>query len=207
MKFSKILTESTLSGKNLICVDIQPEYRRHFGFSEYEFGNFLNEQFSIVKDLYLIYNGPELGFPGEEDYRMWLSQECEVNEETLYGIHFVDKGYAFFRYCMDSNIDHEITADFIRFMYENGINDSRDMNRPMWTKFLRSEKRKDRKTIYELFKHTSDCVYIPDLMDKLKSISGPICLCGGGLNECLKEVEIAFMALNKPYEIYEKFVY
>jgi hypothetical protein len=32
-------------------------------------------------------------------------------------------------------------------------------------------------------------------------------LCGGGINECLKEVEIALDALNKTYTTFDRFTY
>jgi hypothetical protein len=34
-----------------------------------------------------------------------------------------------------------------------------------------------------------------------------IVIMGGGMNECLKEIEIALMSLDKPYEKLDKFIY
>ena len=34
-----------------------------------------------------------------------------------------------------------------------------------------------------------------------------IYMMGGGINECLKEIEIALKALNKPYELNKKYCY
>ena len=60
--------------------------------------------------------------------------------------------------------------------------------------------------VYELLKESSDCVHIPDLMDFLKRYN-QIILTGGGINECLKEVEIALKSLKKDYNIVRQFVY
>ena len=43
-------------------------------------------------------------------------------------------------------------------------------------------------------------------MDFLSRFNRPT-LTGGGVNECLKEVEIALKALEKPYKILNKFTY
>jgi len=50
-------------------------------------------------------------------------------------------------------------------------------------------------------------INIPDLMDFLKKYGTKIILCGGGIRECLKEVEIALMALDKNYNILTKYTY
>jgi hypothetical protein len=43
-------------------------------------------------------------------------------------------------------------------------------------------------------------------MDFLKNYSN-IVLLGGGVNECLKEVEIALLALNKNFNVLRQFTY
>jgi hypothetical protein len=129
-----------------------------------------------------------------------------MEESVIEGAVFYDKGYAFFRYCMDSQIDDGATSNFVRFMYENDIRDSRDMTREMWAKYLREYRRTDRKEVYELLKCAGDCVHIPDLMDYIRRFRN-IILTGGGVDQCLKEVEIALQALRLPYEIDNTFTY
>ena len=107
---------------------------------------------------------------------------------------------------MDSDVDEDATVNFVRFMYQNDITDSRELTRDMWAKYLREHRKLDRKQVYELLKEADDCVHIPDLMEFLKSQSN-IVLIGGGINECLKEVEIALKALNKSYSVDSKFTY
>jgi len=192
-------------GKTLISVDVQPEYASVIGFSMESYTTFLNENYDDFNDLIFLYNGPDLGMISEQEYKEWLASNG-LEERILDGAKFYDKGYAFFRYCMDSSIDETAVANFVRFMYQNSIHDSREMNREMWAKYLREYRRIDRKEVYELLKHSDDCVHIPDLMDYLKRFQN-IVLTGGGVNECLKEVEIALQALNQPYQVDRQYTY
>ena len=205
IKLKKLITEN-LSGKTLISIDIQPEYSKSFGFKPHQFTSWINEIYNDVNRIVFLYNGVDtLGMISEQDYKFWL-MENELSEEVIDGSIFYDKGYAFFRYCMDSGLNEDITINFVRFMYENNINDSRDFTREMWAKYLKLHRRTDRKEAYELLKQSGDCVHIPDLMNVLKRYNN-IVICGGGINECLKEVEIALGALNKPYQTFNKFTY
>ena len=203
IKLKSLLLEENFSGKTFISVDIQPAYENAFGFKIYQFCEFLNNL--ECDQLIFLFNGPDLGFPDEQEYKYWLL-ENGLNEEVLDGALFFDKGYAFFRNAMDNNLDEDVLANFVRFMYDNDIRDSRDMTREMWAKYLRLHRRTDKKEAYELLRDSEDCVNIPDLMDFLKRYRN-IMLTGGGVNECLKEVEIALKALNQPYQIYSDYTY
>ena len=203
IKLKSILTEQSFSGKTFISIDIQSEYQKAFGFSIYEYCDFLNNL--DCNRLIFLFNGPDLGFPDENEYKYWFI-ENGLNEEVINSAIWYDKGYAFFRYCMDNSLDDEVIANFVRFMYEKNVNDSRDMSREMWAKYLREYRRTDKKELYELLRDSEDCVNIPDLMDFLKRWNN-IVLTGGGVDECLKEVEIALLALRKPHQIYSKYTY
>ncbi len=202
----KLMLEQSFSGKTFVSVDIQPEYEAHFGFKPYEFVSFLSEIHMEAKVIVLLYNGADtLGMISESDYKMWLVDNG-LPDEALDSIIFYDKGYAFFRFCMDEGLNEDSIANFVRFMYENGITDSREMNREMWAKYLRQYRKSDKKEIYDLLKVSGDCVHIPDLMEFLKRYNN-IVLTGGGVKECFKEVEIALKALQKPYSVFSKFTY
>lgn len=192
-------------GKTFISVDIQPEYHPDHSFSMESFTTFINENYEDFHNLVFLYNGEDLGMISEDEYKEWLISNG-LDESVLYRAKFYDKGYAFFRYCMDKSIDEDAIANFVRFMYENNINDSREMNREMWAKYLREYRRLDRKEVYELLQCSADCVHIPDLMKYIKQFNNVI-LTGGAINECLKEVEIAFKALKISYEIDSTWTY
>lgn len=65
----------------------------------------------------------------------------------------------------------------------------------------------DRNEVRELLEFSGECFNIPDLMYFLEGIAGRINLFGGGLEECLKEVEIALLALGKDFDIDRKWSY
>ena len=195
-----------LSGRTLINVDIQPEYQGAFGFDIEDWAAFLNRSFMDLHNNVFLYNGTEtVGEVTKETYIYWLYDKG-VSEEVVDGSTFYDKGYAYFRYCMDVGIDEDAIVNFVRFMYQNDITDSRDLNREMWAKYLRLHRKTDKRELYDLLKVSGDCVNIPDLMEFIKRYQN-ITLTGGGMYQCLKEVEIALKSLGKGYDVFSRFVY
>ena len=138
----------------------------------------------------------------EDDYKFWWV-EYGLDESIVYYSRFYDKGYAFFRYCIDSDIDDEATTNLVRMMIEKDINDSRQLDEEFWNEFIERYGNED---VRELLEFADDCINIPDLMEYLSDYNN-IVLVGGGINECLKEVEIALNALDKPYTTIPKFIY
>ena len=203
IKLKNILNEENFSGKTFISVDIQPLYEHVFKFETEEYVEFLNE--INCKDLIFLYNGRDYDGDTVEECKQWLS-ENGLSDKTMNNITFYNKGYAFFTACMDEGVDDDHTVNFVRFLYNNNIRSSHDMTRDMWAKYIRKYRHTDKRELYDLLKHSSDYVYIPDLMGFIKKYNN-ITLTGGGMNECLREVEIALKSLNKPYQIYNKFTY
>lgn len=205
IKLKSLLTES-LQGKTLISVDVQPDYEDYIGFNLENYVNFINNEYEGLNDLVFLYNGSEtIGNVDEHDYNNWLHLQG-VREDILDSAKFYDKGYAYFRYCMDEGIDSESVANFVRFMYENNIHSSYDMDRDAWSKYLRQYRRTDKQDLYKLLERSDDCVHIPPLMKYLSRFNN-IVLVGGSSELCLKEVEIALMALKKNYSIFNQFTY
>jgi hypothetical protein len=197
---------SLLNNADLISVDIQPEYENAFSFDKFSFGNMINESHDGLARLTFLFNGPDLGMISEDEYKWWLVEDCGVDENIVYNSYFFDKGYAFFRYCMDEGIDDEDVADLIKFMIRHNINDSRDIDEEMWNQFMQ-EYNHDQSEVRDLLEYADDMIHIPDVMEFLQNYNQNIVLCGGGLQECLKEVEIALMAMDKPYRLYTQYCY
>ena len=191
-----------VQGKHLVVVDVQPEYQSAFGYMGYSLAEYINENYQYLGDLTFLYNGPELGMIEEGEYRYWWLEQG-LEEEIAYNAEMYDKGYAFFRYCMDSGMDDESTTNLIRFMMAHNINDSRDITEEFWNAFMRQYGDED---IRELMEFSDDAINIPDLIEELAPMNN-IILCGGGINECLREVEIALDALGKPYGTLSQFTY
>lgn len=198
-KTLKELNENISNG-TLVNVDIQPEYKNSIYFNLHEWSDYLN---SFEGQIVFLYNGADtLGMISESDYRFWLA-ELGVDEDVLDRAKFYDKGYAFFRYCIDEGIYEDDIVNLVKMMIEFNVNDSRDLDEDFWNEFIERYGAND---VRDLMEYADDCINIPDLMDFLSNLSN-IILCGGGENECLKEVEIALQALNKPYKSLEKYIY
>jgi len=204
--YESILRETEdIDGKTLMVVDIQPEYESGFGHWTHEFVDFMNENYERFNRVIFYYNGADtVGTMDEHEYRNWW-YDHEMSEEVLEGSNFYDKGYAFFRNCIDEGIEDEEIVNLVRFMMKNDINDSRELTEEFWEAFMK-EGNLEYSDIKDLLEFSDDCINIPDLMDHLRNFSNVV-LCGGGHNECLKEVNIALDALNMPYETIAKFVY
>jgi hypothetical protein len=200
----RLITESKIENKTLVCVDVQPEYEPYITFNMREWVNFINKS-SKTNNIVFLYNGHDtLGMVSKEEYTWWL-YEYGIKDEVLNQATFYDKGYAFFRYCMDEGIDHNNIIDLIKYMMRHNINDSRDIDEDMWNNYM-EETNHSQEDVRELLENASDMISIPDLMNFLSRYNN-IVLIGGGVQECLKEVEIALLALNKRFNIYSKFTY
>ena len=133
--------------------------------------------------------------------------EKGLEEQIVDEAKFYDKGYAFFRTCMDSGVDEDDIVDFVKFMIVNDITDSREMTKEMWKEYARGQQHPwTREELITLLENSSEMINIPDLMEFLRPLS-EIVLTGGGINECLKEVEIALKSLNKNYKVLSEFTY
>ena len=197
---------NSVQGANFISVDIQPEYQNGFGFRIEEYLDFLNKKIEVMNSLTFLYNGSDtVGGVSENEYKYWLV-ENGFEEQNLDYAKFYDKGYAFFRYCMDEGIDEDDVVKLVQYMIKNNINDSRDIDAEMWNDFMK-ETGVDQSDVRDLLESAGDMINIPELMDYLSGFGGRIMLTGGGINECLREVEIALMALNKNYNILTKYTY
>lgn len=211
MKYFKLYEDYTsYQGKDLIIVDIQPEYEKTFTFDTYDFVNFLNDNYETLNSITIFYNGYQtLGMIEEGDYTMWL-MENGLNEDVLNYITFYDKGYAFFRYCIDSNIADDITINLIKYMIENNITETRDLDDSAWDDLIDFYKNEgvDMSDVRTLLEHSDDMIYIPELMYELKKLpTNNILLTGGHVEECLREVVLALKALNIDYELLDEFIY
>ena len=203
-KKKRFVNESTVTGKSIINVDIQPEYASAITFNINEWVDFINES-SANNRIIFLYNGADtLGMISEGNYQMWL-MELGIDEDVISNAIFYDKGYAFFRYCMDSGIDESNVADLVKFMVKHNINDSREIDEDMWNSFM-EETNHSLSDVRELLENADDMISIPDLMDFIGRFNN-IVLTGGGINECLKEVEIALLALDKPFNILKQYTY
>lgn len=203
--YERILRETDdIAGKDLLVVDIQPEYKDGFDTWLPDFIDFINTNYENFNSVTFFYNGAEtIGMIDDREYRYWLFENGLEENIVFDGANFYDKGYAFFRYCMDMGEDEEEIANLVKYMSHKGVNDSRDLDEEFWNGFVQAF---GGESVRELLEFSDDCIHIPELMDELKRYNN-IVICGGGEYECLKEVHIALDALDKPYQTLRNYVY
>ena len=188
--------------KTLVVIDVQPEYKKSIHWFN-EFISLLNKNYKKFKNIVFLYNGRDtVGEMNEQEYKYWLIEEG-LDEKVLDKIEFYDKGYAFFRFCMDSGQNHDSIVNLVKMMREKNINDSRELDKDFWDAFVERYGDED---IRNLLEHADDMINIPDLMDFINNYDN-ILLAGGAREECLKEVTVALDALDKKYKIYEPYIY
>lgn len=197
-----LLNENAV-GRHLVVVDVQPEYEQWMSKMHHDLFKYINKHYHELSDLTFLYNGEDtMGMVSEYEYREWLMMNG-LDEEIAYSATLYDKGYAFFRSCMDRGGDDEELVNLVKFMRDNNINDSRELDEEFWAAFIDQYGNED---IRELMEDSDDCINIPDLMDVLERLNN-IVLVGGGIYQCLKEVELALDALDKNYDTWHKFTY
>ena len=187
-------------GRTLISVDIQPDHEKAFGFQMYKFAYWLESVAEQFDTIIFLFNGPELGFPSEDEYKNWL-YENDISEELLNRIQFFDKGYAFFRNAIDAGLDENEIVKLIQYMVKNHINDSRDIDEEAWHQIGLDD------ALIDHMKGNDDALFIPEVLSVLGKVNGHIDLVGGGVNECLKEVELCLRAINKPFNLINEWTY
>lgn len=200
------------SNNALVIVDVQPEY--NFDFDMFAFMQYINQEHIEGKDIIYLYNGYDtLGMIKSDDLKNWLFESSDYDEQMrglIYDeIQYYDKGYAFFRSCMDEGIDDVTTVALINKMMEWDITDTRDLTKEFWIEFVSENKKElyDIDEVRELLEYASDMIYIPELMEDVIEKLDNVTLVGGGVTECLREVIIALMVLNKNYNVNNEFTF
>ena len=195
-----------ISFRNLIVVDVQPLYQDAIEkkFSVEDFGRFL---FKAKKVLYF-YNGPDTiaSEDSPEVIKGWLSESFpELEEMNWDNVEFYDKGYSFFRDWMDAGVSDHGMSEALRFMYNHRIYDSREIAVEEWQKVLPE---RDFKAIQHGLEDEGLVIWSPDIsIPDLKNNWNGSLLCGGGMNECLKEIQILMNTFNIKYKMVDKFIY
>jgi hypothetical protein len=196
---------------SLVLVDIQPFSKQYISFNHYEFAKWLNRVHSRYDHVLYLYNDETLCWDSPEEVTDWLS-DLGVQQSALEHISLQGKDYGFFRDLMDfetlfgpaspnTQSNNKEIADIVRYMLQYDINDSRDL--------LETDIEKDliHNTHVQYVTEDGPVISIPEIMSTLESLSEPITLVGGGCNECLREIEIALLALGKKYKINQRWTY
>lgn len=195
--------------KNLIVVDVQPLYEQNIKFDMNEFVDFI---LSIKKKILWFYNGPEtIGSDDTpENIIHWLAEKTEKYDEIENfdwdnKVEFYDKGYSFFRDWMDAGVSNNGMKQALRYMYMNRKNDSREITYDQWKEILPKQ---DFDIIEHGIKDEGLTIWTPDIsIGDIKNNWNNSLLCGGSLNECMKEIMLMMSTFNIKYTIVDKFTY
>lgn len=203
---------------SVIVVDVQPEYSGMMDGDE-------NPVFEQIIRFVNNQTGPVLMFVNAEDQGMTGDTVQDVKlywEDTIRGedmdpetnpypinwnrFQIVDKGYGYLRNWMDDNISARTIIKTIRLMYQNRVNDSREL--------FGGEDSDDYAVNFQQFIGDE---FEPWMLEdpisinwtsvaQLKRFSGSY-IVGGGRNECLREVELLMSAFNIKYKRIDSMVY
>lgn len=191
--------------KELVIVDIQPDYKKYITFNMGSFVDFLNKSYKKYERILYLYNGREtVGLDDQGSITEWLV-EYGLDEEVLNIVEFYDKGYAFLRNAMDQGINEDEIVHLLEYMSSNDLNDSRDLDEENWNEFSRLYPKDI--DIKEYLQDNEDSINIPDVLERIKYIKNNFQICGGGKTECLAEVLILIKLCKKRYSILPQFVY
>lgn len=184
----------------LIIVDIQPAYEKFLDFNMNKFINWINGY--GFDDIYCLYNGAELGYD-DNDYIInnWY---LEWGLDGYININFFEKNYGWFRDFLDSFLEEDDIINIGRYMIEHDIYDSRDFKE----KDIELLKNKNINTIY--LNSDSRTMFIPKLKNYFSNniyTEDNITICGGGVDECYKEVLLLLDMLKFEYNEKIKYIY
>ena len=107
----------------------------------------------------------------------------------------VDKGYGWFRSYMDQGVSPATMIKMIRYLYQNKLNDARDVDYDTYVEIMG-----DDSLIDENFSVNWTSVA------QLRRFNGAYIM-GGGRDECLREVELLMNAFNIRYKRVDSLVY
>lgn len=181
--------------RNVISVDIQPEYKKWISFSISEYTEFLNKQ----KNVLYLYNGPDTigSTDSKSEITMWLL-DYGLDESKLDDFYWIDKGYGYLRGWMDQGIDKSTIKKSLRYMLRRGETDSRGIPREEWI-----EKFPELEDV-----HQEDMITLPPEIDIgfLKKWKGSF-IVGGRENECFEEVMTLLSTFNIKVIPVRRFIY
>ena len=195
----KNVTEST--NTNILVVDVQPAYDAWSGAVVGGVAQMLNRAQGRI---YVLYNAEE---QTADDYVDVINYMLEggLNEEVADRINYFSKQYGFFRPWMDQGVPDRIIIKTIRAMVQRRVNDSRmlDINT-----VLTPQEQQEFQSHFKYSDWEEEGIYMPDFMpiSILKQIS-PFYMCGGGRNECLREIELLCNAFNIRYKRIDNLIY
>lgn len=188
-----------------IVVDIQPEYTALNDGNELpwidDMMEFLNRQ---TGPILMFCNAEDQGMTGDTvDAIREYWEDSGFDPENWPRVEIVDKGYGYLRSWMDEGVPENVIIKVIRLMYQNKVNDSRDL--------FGGEDSDDYSVHMQALgvpeRYVDDSISVEWLsVGQLKKYSGAYIM-GGARDECLREVTLLMNAFNIKYKMINNFIY
>lgn len=207
MNFNDYLLERMGSEfRDLIVVDVQPLYEKSIE-SKFPINEFVNFLKSIKKEILYFYNGPETIASEDSPERIveWLNEKSDyaLDDFDWDKIEWIDKGYGFYRGWIDFNVSDHGIQQALRYMANQKKYDSREVSVEKWKEVLPE---KDFKIIEPYL--DNEMLITPEInVTDLKENWNGSLLCGGGMNECLKEIQLLLNTFNIKYKLVDRFIF
>lgn len=215
MLAKEIVTE----GRNhpVIVVDVQPAYASFAPKVHQQVVDFVQKQTGPVL---MFVNAEQDGMTDDtiESIRQWWEETAGIDYDAYEDnpdytgpinwdrFQVVDKGFGYFRAWMDHGVDPSVIIKVIRLLYQNKMNDSRDL-------FGGEDDEDYAINMQALVGNDFDDWMLSDpiivnwtSVGLLKKFNGAY-IVGGGRNECLREVELLMNAFNIRYKRIDSLVY
>lgn len=198
------LTEANL-GTNILVVDVQPAYDRWCNKVAPSICNLLNKH---QGKKYVLYNAQDVGVEDTEgQVAEYLYEQGLDYGVMMDGIEYFEKYYGFFRSWMDSDVPEAAIIRVIRAMVQQRKRSSDELDlHQLFTE--REYQLAFPKGPSRSFDPDDDPIHMPDFIGiaKLRQMQ-PFLMCGGGRNECLREIELICNAFNIRYKRMDALVY
>ena len=205
MRASELLNEKASPGRPIVCVDVQPEYS---GMNDGDEDGTFEAAIRFVNDS----RAPCLMFVNAEQEQLTNDTVADVQmywedsgfEPQNWGrVEIFDKGYGYLRAWMDTGIEESVIIKTIRLLYEQKVNDTRQLRFPPFNK--RSSAMSE--VMFAVEEMDGDPLIVGwAALDQLKRYNNCY-LIGGGRNECLKEVALLMNAFNIKYKMINELIY
>lgn len=224
MRANEFLTEGL--SHPIICVDVQPEYSgMNDGDENPLFTEIINFVVKSTGPVLMFVNAERDGVSGDTVQgikQYWEDTICPEDERYSYDdetdeytenpncptinwsrFQIADKGYGYLRAWMDRGVEVSTIIATIREMYQQKVNDSRQLQFPPFNRRTTQQS-----LIMGAIEEMGDDPLITEWTSiaQLKRFSGAY-IVGGGREECLREVEILMSAFNVKYKRIDSLVY
>lgn len=166
-----------------VCVvDVQPGYDNWCAFLAPRLMTALNSTTAPVVALYV---GDGILNDCEADIQTyWLMHGA--SEELVARTRFIEKGYGFFRGWMDMGIGDEELVEVVSYMRSQGLTTSDDLDDALLEVALSEPNQ------FDIRRMMATTIYLPPYLEDNRTLlsSREWATCGGGTDQCLKEVEL-----------------